>query len=102
MERGHHRFQAGYPGIGMDVNGDAAPVIGDADRAIGCDADVDAVAVAGESLVHCVVQQLLDEVMKSVHSGAADVHSRADADGFQPFQYLNIVRCIFGGFFCCR
>ena len=85
VEGGHHGFQAGHAGIRMNVNGDAASVVGDADRAIGCDADVDAVAVPGQSLVHCIIQQLFDEMMEAIHSGAADVHSGRTRTASSPF-----------------
>ena len=47
-------------------------------------------AGAGQHLVNRVVHDLVDEVMKGFVIGAAHVHTRAPANGLQPFQYLNI------------
>ena len=95
VQRGHNRFQPGYSRVGMDVHRDAAPVIRHAHGAIGGNAQINSVAVTGERLVHCVIQQFLDQVMQSINAGAANVHARSHPDGFQAFENLNVVRSIF-------
>src|SRR5206468_2125880 len=46
-------------------------------------------------LVHRVVQELPHEMMKARAVHAADVHARPLADGFEPFENLNVFGCIF-------
>ena len=95
VQRGHNRFQPGYSGVRMDVNRNAASVVRHAHGSIGGNAQVNSVAVTSERFVHCVIQQFLDQVMQSVNAGAADVHARPHPNGFQAFQYLNVVGSIF-------
>ena len=59
---------------------DTAPVVGNADRAVGVDRDDDLVGMAGHRLVDRVVDYLVDEVVQASGAGGADVHPRAVAD----------------------
>ncbi len=72
------------------VDRDAAPVVGDADAAVGHNHDVDAVAEAGHRLVDGVIDDLVDEVMQPALIGRSDVHAGAAADGLEAFEDLNI------------
>ena len=51
--------------LGVRVDGDAAPVVGDAAAAVGEQRDVDAGAVARHRLVDGVVDDLVDEVVQA-------------------------------------
>ncbi len=75
---------------GMQVNRDAAPVVGDGHTAVRVDDDVDAVAGAGQRLVDGVVHHLIHQVVERLDVGAAHVHARAAAHGLQAFQDLDI------------
>ena len=70
----------------MHADGDAAPVVGDGDRVVRVDRDVDARAVAGERLVDRVVDDLVDEVVQAAHAGRADVHAGALADRLEALE----------------
>ena len=97
------RFLDGRPGHENQVRGlsealedtvvgirrDANPVVLDLDRAVGMEGDGDALAVAGQGLVHGVVQDLLEEVVVPFHPRAADVHGRAVADPLQALEHPN-------------
>ena len=86
----------------VDVHRDAAAVVGHTDRTIGVDGDKDVVGVAGQCLVHRVVDHFEHHV---VQAGAvmdiADVHARTLAHRFQPAQdgdFAGIVVGVRGGF----
>jgi NADH-quinone oxidoreductase subunit A len=68
------------------VDGDAAAVVGDAARAVGVDGDLHEGRVPGHRFVDGVVDRFVDEVVERVETRAADVHARALADGFEPFE----------------
>ena len=51
--------------------------------------DLDAGGVAGDRLVHAVVDDLGGEVVERARVGAADVHAGAAADRLQPFEHLD-------------
>ena len=71
---------------GMDVDRDSAAVIGDRDRVVGMDGDVDRVAEAGERLVDRVVHHLVDQMVQAGLAGGSDVHARTPADGLQTLE----------------
>jgi hypothetical protein len=53
--------------------------------------------MAGDRLVHGVVQHLGGEVVQGVLVGAADIHARAAADRLQPLQNLDVGRGVATG-----
>ena len=56
---------------------------------------VDAGGVPRHGLVHRIVQHLGDQMVQGALVGAADIHARALADRFQPFQHFD-GRCVIG------
>src|ERR1019366_2512065 len=50
-----------------------------------------------DDLVDRVVDDLVDEMMEAARVDAADVHARALADGFEPFQDGDVPRGVGGG-----
>ena len=73
----------------MHVGRDAAAVVDDRDRVVEVDGDVDLVAIAGQSLVDGVVDDLVDQVVQPRAGGGADVHGRTLAHRRQSFQNLD-------------
>ena len=55
--------------------------------------------MAGDRLVHGIVEHFGDEVMQGALVGAADIHAGAAADGLQPLQDLDILGGIAGARF---
>ena len=58
--------------------------------------DLDAVGVAGERLVHRVVDHLGEQVMQRLLVGAADIHAGPAAHRLQPLQHLDVARRVAG------
>ena len=82
----------------LNADRNAAAVVGDVDDVAGLYDDVDAVAEPRERLIDGVVDNLIHEVMQPAHTGRADIHARALADRFEPFEHLDLVFII--GFAC--
>ncbi len=80
----------------MRIDRDAAAIVGDRHEAVGVELDVDEARVAGERLVHGVVDHLGEEVMHRLLVGAADIHAGAAAHRFEPLQNLDILRGVAG------
>ena len=78
------------------VDRDAAAVVADRHRAVGGELDLDPVGVAGDRLVHGVVEGLGDQVMQRPLVGAADIHGRSPAHRLQAFQHLDVLGGIAG------
>ncbi len=53
--------------------------------------ELDAAGMAGDRLVHRIVEHFGDEVMERALVGAADIHTGTAADGLQPFEDLDIL-----------
>ena len=66
VQLGGHHLDAGQPGLGLLVGGDAAPVVVDLDRAVRVQRHLDAVRDAGQRLVDAVV----DDLPQAVHEAA--------------------------------
>ena len=94
VEDGVHHLQGGPPGLGLDVHGDAAAVVGDSDDIAVQNLHGDGVAVPGQGLVDGVVHDLIHQVVETGGRGGADVHARSLADRLQPLQDLNLGRAV--------
>ena len=73
------------------VDRDAAPIVGHCHRAIGVQRQLDPVRMAGDGLVHRIVEQLGDQVMHRAGVGAADIHARSTPDRLEPFQDFDVL-----------
>ena len=75
----------------MRIDRNAATVVADR-QPIACgELDLDARRMAGDGLVHRVVDHLGGQVMQAAFVGAADIHAGAAADRLQPLENLNIL-----------
>ena len=90
VQRGHHRFQRRDLGLRMDVNGDAASVVGDRDVVALVDRGLDGIAETGHRLVDAVVDHLVDQVVQAALVGGADVHAGAAADRLPAVQHVDV------------
>ena len=79
----------------MQVNRNAAAIIGNGDAVVLMNHHVDIRAVACQRLIYGIVHHLVDKVMESPFRGAADVHARTLPDCLQPFQNLNLLGTVF-------
>ena len=95
MQRGHYDFDGRTILLGVIVDRNAAPVVGHADDGIFVNDDFDLRAETSERLVDCVVDNLIDEMVRTVDVGAADVHRRALAHGLQAFENLDLLGGVF-------
>ena len=73
----------------MRLDRNSAPVVGDAEKPVRLECHVDERSVAGDRLVHGVVQHLGKEMMQGRLVGAADIHAGAAADRLKPFEDLD-------------
>jgi hypothetical protein len=85
----------GVDGLAADLHRtgrDAAAVVLDRDRVVGVDEHLDRVAVASESLVDRVVDDLEDHLVEAgAVAGVADVHARPLAHGLQALEHRDRV-----------
>ena len=73
----------------MHVNRDSAAVIGYGAGSVGFQRDFDQCAESGQMFVDRIIENFINEMIKSFSSGPSDVHSRTYSDRFQSFQNGN-------------
>ena len=95
VEYGINDLQRRPPGLGLDVHGDAAAVVGNGDGVAGVDGDGDVLAVARQRFIDGVVHDLIDQMMKARAGGRADIHTGTLAHRFQTLQNLNLRAAVF-------
>src|SRR6185503_38998 len=74
----------------MNIYWNAAAVINDRDRVILIDSDFDLRAKAGHSLIHRVIDHLIDQMMKSAREGVTDIHGRPSTNRFHTLKNLDV------------
>jgi hypothetical protein len=90
MQRRHDDFERRLAReFRMRIDRDAAAVIGDGDRAVLEQFDIDEAGVARHRLVHGVVDHLGEEVVQRAFVGAADIHARPAPHRLQAFEDLD-------------
>ena len=93
VQRAHDDFERGLLlELRMRIDRDAAAVVGDRQEAVGVELDLDEGGVAGDRLVHGIVDHLGEQVMQRLLVGAADIHAGPAAHRLEPFQHLDIAR----------
>ena len=96
VEHRQHDFGGGLAAL-VDIDRNAAAVVDHRDGVVDVERDVDLGRVAGERFVDRVVDDLVDEVVQPLRPGGADVHGWPLADGFQPFEHLDLVGAVVAG-----
>jgi hypothetical protein len=96
FELRHGEFDAGDTGFGVDVDGYAAAVVAYGDRVVDVEGDVDLGRTTGQDFVGAVVDDFVNEVMKAVRAGVADVHVRQASNMLKVVHVLDAVGGIGG------
>ena len=92
MQHGEHQFQARFFVLRVQIDGDAATVVGDRNRGAGLvQRHGDVVAVAVQVFVDGIVDDFPDQMVQALIVDAADIHRRPLADGLQAFENLDRV-----------
>ena len=87
MQLGEDQFDPGNPLFGMDVDGHAAAVVGDFQRTVPEEPDVDALGMALNGLVDAVVDDFVSEMVGPTGVG---IHAGAPAHGVKTAQDLDV------------
>ena len=97
MQRRHDDFERRFlRKFRMRIDRNAAAVVGDGEPAAGFIGHVDPGGMAGDRLVHGIVDDFGEEVMQRRLVGAADIHAGAAADRLQALEHFDRGRSIEG------
>ena len=96
VQLGHDHFRRRHAFLGVDVDRNAATVVGDADATVAIERYLDEIAIAGQRFVDGVVDHLVDHVVQArAIVGIADVHAGPLPDGVQSAQHLDLFGAVF-------
>ena len=88
-------LQRGLAGLCLDIDGDAAAVVGDGDGIALVDGDHNVLAVSGQRLIDRVVDDLIHQMVQAGSACRADVHAGPLADGLESLQHLDLTGVVF-------
>lgn len=96
VQLGHHDLDAGQARLGLDIDGDAPPVVTDLHGIVVVEDDLDVIAVTAQGLVDGIVDDLPEAVHETAAVGGPDVHPGALANRFEPLEYEQMPRGVVG------
>ncbi len=96
VEDRHDHLKRGLALNGVHVDRNAAPVVRGAHAAVFEQSDGDGVAMPGEGLVHGVVHDLVDQVVKTPLPRGADIHAGALAHGLETLENRDVASAVCG------
>ena len=94
VERRHHQLERRDPGLGVNADRHAAPVVGDGDAVVGVNGHLDLGAESGQSLVDRVVDDLLDQVHQPGLPVLPMYMPGRSRTGSSPSRTLDLIRLI--------
>ena len=90
MKFGHDDFQSGHTLVFVIIHRNPATIILDTERSILVNDHIDFGRMSRHRFVDAVVNNLVDQVVKSSRSGTTDVHSGSFANRLDTFEDFNI------------
>ena len=106
MKNCKYHLNGGNARLVIDTHGNPSAIVYDCDRIILVDSHINGVTKARQSLIHRIVNYLIDQVVQTSAGGSTDIHTGSLPDSLETFQYLDLVgsilmfnRCIIHGFF---
>ncbi|MPM11774.1 hypothetical protein SDC9_58125 [bioreactor metagenome] len=88
-------FYSGTTGIGLDIDRNAASVIGYGDTVVLFDRNLYLCRKTGQRFIDGIIHDFPDQMVQTRATGRANVHSGTFADCFQSFQNLDLTGIIF-------
>src|ERR1035437_6591717 len=82
--------------LGHGRHGDPTAVVDHGHRVVGGDRYRDLVAVASQSLIHRVINNLVDKIMQTSRPGRANVHTGSLTHRLKAFEHGDVLRVVTG------
>ena len=98
MQNGENDLNRRNLFLGVHIDRNATAVIGNGNRVIGMDPNLDVVAVTRKRFVDGVVDDFVHKMMKAARAGRSNVHTRTLAYRFEAFEDLNVRAIVMIGF----
>ena len=97
MQRAHDDFERGFlRKFRMRVDRNAAAIVRHGQEAVGAEFDLDEGGMAGQRLVHAIVDDFGEQVMQRLLVGAADIHAGPAPHRLEAFEHLDVGRGVAG------
>jgi hypothetical protein len=75
----------------IDSDGDSAPVVVDRHGIILVNRYLDMIAGSGQSLVNRIIDNLIDQMVKTPKRSGPDVHTGSLSDSLKALKYLDLI-----------
>ncbi len=97
MQRAHDHFERGFlRKFRMRIDRNAAAIVGDGQKSVGAQFHLDERGMAGQRLVHRIVDDFGEQMVQRLLVGAADIHARPAPHRLQAFEDFDVARGIAG------
>ena len=83
MKRCHHGLKRGHFCLLMNINGNTAAIVCNAHAILGQEYNLNMVGIATHSFITTVIKDLPNEVMETLKTGGADIHTRTLSHRFK-------------------
>ena len=95
MQHSKYDLHGRKPRLFVDSDRDTTAIIHNCDGVPRIDRHKDIVAISGQCFIHCVIYNLIYQMMQSPRRGTADIHTGSFSYCLQTFQYLDLVCTVF-------
>ena len=97
MQRAHDDFERGFlRKFRVRIDGNAAAVVGDGEKAVGAKLHLDEGRVAGQRFVHRVVDDFGEQMVQRLFVGPANIHAGPATNRLKPFEHLDVMSGVVG------
>ena len=94
VEGGEYNLDGGHFLDRVLIDRNTTTVIGDADPTVGQDHHINQIAVAGKRLIHRVIDDFIDQVVKTAGAGGPDIHTGPLTHCLKAFKDLNVAGAV--------
>ena len=84
VEHGENHLESGQACFFLDAHRDAPAVIDNRNGIVFINGYINCITVAGQSLIHRIIDNLIYKVMESPYGSTANVHTRSLSDRLKP------------------
>ncbi|MBA7601100.1 hypothetical protein ES703_08167 [subsurface metagenome] len=94
MEHRHDQFQGWALFLLVNIDGYTTAVVGNGTAAILVKNNLYFIAVAGQGLIHRIVNHFINQMMKTTLTSIADKHGGAFTNGRETLKNRNLIRTV--------
>ena len=95
VKNGKYDFHCRNTGLVVNPGRNAPPIIDHSHRVSPVNRDADVMTVTCQGLIHRVIHNFIDQMMKTLGRSGADIHTGSLSNCLKPFQNLDLICSVF-------